>query len=47
MMAGAIWAEPRLSLLGLVLVLVGLPFYFWPRKRRPEPVEAVLEPVGN
>jgi amino acid transporter len=40
-------ALPDVSLVGLGVLLVGLPFYFWPQKRRREPAAAELEPVAH
>jgi basic amino acid/polyamine antiporter, APA family len=47
MTVGTIIEQPRVSLVGLGILLVGLPFYFWPQKKRPQPVEKELEPVAH
>ena len=46
MVVGAVGFKPEESVLGLGVLLVGLPFYFWPQKKRRQPVERELEPVG-
>jgi amino acid transporter len=46
MVYGAVQYKPRESVLGLGVLLVGLPFYFWPQKKRRQPAERELEPVG-
>lgn len=45
MVYGAIRYEPWLSLLGLGLLVAGLPFYFMPPKRRAAPMATEPEPV--
>jgi amino acid transporter len=45
MMIGAIRYAPRESVLGLAVLVVGLPFYFWPRKARRQPAAKELETV--
>jgi len=36
-----LWDSPRESLMGIVLILVGLPFYaYWSRRRGPSPTES-------
>jgi basic amino acid/polyamine antiporter, APA family len=46
MVFGAVRFKPLESVLGLSVLVVGLPFYFWPRRRRRQPVTRELEPVG-
>ncbi len=45
MVFGSFQAEPAKSLIGLGLLLAGLPFYFIPEERPPAPVEARREPI--
>jgi APA family basic amino acid/polyamine antiporter len=45
MTIGVIWEQPLVSLIGLSILLVGLPFYFWPQKRQRQPAEKALEPM--
>jgi amino acid transporter len=47
MTIGVILEQPLVSLVGLGMVLVGLPFYYWPQKRRRQPAEKELEPVAH
>jgi amino acid transporter len=48
MIYGAIQYMPIESLIGLAILIAGLPFYFIPKKRRPAPVpEPLPEPVGS
>ena len=47
MVVGAVRYKPEESVLGLGVLLVGLPFYFWPQKKRPQPAERALEPVTH
>lgn len=47
MIFGAISYKPEESVLGLSVLLAGLPFYYWPQRKRREPAAAVLEPVGQ
>jgi basic amino acid/polyamine antiporter, APA family len=47
MVVGAVRFKPEESVLGLGVLLVGLPFYFWPRKKRRQAVAAELEPVAH
>ena len=47
MTIGSIVEQPRLSFVGLGILLVGLPFYFWPRKKQAQPAARELEPVGR
>jgi APA family basic amino acid/polyamine antiporter len=47
MTIGSILEQPLLSFVGLGILLVGLPFYFWPRKKQARPAERELEPVGR
>jgi hypothetical protein len=47
MTIGVIVDQPLVSLVGLGTLLVGLPFYFWPQKRRRQPAEKMLEPVAH
>jgi amino acid transporter len=47
MTIGVIVAEPQVSLTGLCILLAGLPFYFWPRRKRRQPAALELEPVGR
>jgi amino acid transporter len=39
--------QPMVSFMGLGVLLVGLPFYFWPQKKRHQPAVPELEPVGH
>jgi amino acid transporter len=47
MTIGVIIAQPGVSLAGLSILLVGLPFYFWPKRKRRQPALRELEPVGR
>ncbi len=47
MVLGAVQYKPRESVLGLGVLLVGLPFYFWPQRKQRQPAEQELEPVGR
>ncbi len=47
MTVGSIFEDARLSFASLSILLVGLPFYFWPRRRQRQPAERELEPVGH
>jgi amino acid transporter len=49
MVYGSIEAKPVESLIGLGILLVGLPFYFMPQRRRPAPLAVAPEPepVGS
>jgi amino acid transporter len=47
MTIGVFVAKVQVSLVGLGIVLVGLPLYFWPQKKQVQPAERELEPVGR
>ncbi len=47
MTIGVLVAKFQVSLVGLGIVLVGLPLYFWPQKKQAQPAERELEPVGR
>ena len=40
-------AKPDVSLIGVSIVLVGLPFYFWPQREQRQSAPRELEPVGR
>lgn len=47
MTIGVFIVKIQVSLVGLGIVLVGLPLYFWPQKKQAQPAQRELEPVGR
>jgi amino acid transporter len=46
MTVGVVIATWQFALVGLAILLAGLPLYFWPQPKQPQPAERELEPVG-
>jgi APA family basic amino acid/polyamine antiporter len=47
MVYGAVRYEPKLSVFSLLLLVVGLPFYFWPKKRRRQTQVEEPQPIAQ